>query len=101
MDDIVNIRVGSKDLVKGSFVGDVHAVEGGTLASDQLDAVDAFFRGIVKVVDDDNLVASLKQGKDCERSNVAAATTSGLVSFYDLPVVLVMTVASSKWVERR
>lgn len=44
------------------------------MASDELDAVDDFGRGVVEVVDDDNLVASFEESDDGEGANVAAAT---------------------------
>ena len=60
MNDAVDIWVLRKDVVELGFVGDIHRVEFGALAGDELDAVDALFRGIVKVVDDDDLVAGFE-----------------------------------------
>lgn len=59
MDDIVDVRIGREDLVEGSLIGDIHTVEGGALAGDQLDPIEAFLRGIVQVVNNNNLVAGL------------------------------------------
>ena len=79
MDDIVNVWVLSEDLVERCLVCDVAFVEGGSLAADELDAVDDFWRGVVEVVDDDDLVICLKKGKGCEGANVASAT-AGLLA---------------------
>jgi hypothetical protein len=40
VDDIVNVWVLCKNLVEGGFVCDVAFVEGGSLAADELDAID-------------------------------------------------------------
>jgi hypothetical protein len=44
------------------------------LAADELDAIDDLLGGVVEIVDDDNLVVCLEEGKCCERTNVASAT---------------------------
>lgn len=74
MNDRVNVGMRAEDLVKGRLVGDVDGVEFRALAGEELEPVDAFFRRIVQVVDDDDLVASFEQLEDGERANVAAAT---------------------------
>jgi hypothetical protein len=50
-------------------------VEGWSLAADELNAVDDFWRGVVEVVDNDDLVVGLEESKSCEGANVASATT--------------------------
>lgn len=47
MNNIVNVWVLREHLVEGSFVCDVALVEGGSLAADELNAIDDFWRGIV------------------------------------------------------
>lgn len=77
MDDIVNVRVLLEDLVEGSLVLDVELVELGSLAADELDAVDDFRVGVVEVVNNDDLVVSLEESEGCEGANVAGATARG------------------------
>ena len=60
MDHAINVRVRREDFVKLGFVGDVHGVELWALAREQLDPVEAFLGSIVQVIDNDDLVASLK-----------------------------------------
>lgn len=74
VDDIVNVWVLGEDLVQRCFVCNITFVKGGSLAADELDAVDDFWRRVVEIVDDDDLVVCLKQGKCCEGANVACAT---------------------------
>lgn len=74
MNDTVNVWIGREDLVKGGLVRDVELCELGADARDELDAVDDLLGGIVQVVRDDNLIASLEERKDRERANVATAT---------------------------
>lgn len=74
MNDAVNVRVGREDLVEGGLVGDVHLVELGALARDELHAVDALLGGIVQVVDDDDLVAGLEEGQAGEGTDVTDST---------------------------
>lgn len=76
MDDIVNVWVLLEHLVERGLVLDVQLVEIWPLATDELNAIDDFFRRVVKIVDDDDLVPSLKKGKSRERANVASATGS-------------------------
>ena len=78
MNDIVNVWVLLEDLVECSFVGDVRLVEGWSLAADELNAIDDFRRRVVEIVNDDDLVVSLKKSESCEGANVARATISKL-----------------------
>ena len=55
-----------KDIVQGLLVRNVHVVELRALSGDELDAVDDFLLRVVEVVDDDDIVVGLEQGKDCE-----------------------------------
>jgi hypothetical protein len=58
MDHTIDIRVFGEDLVESSRVCDIELGKLGSLAGDQLDAVDDLRRGIVEIVGDDDLVAS-------------------------------------------
>lgn len=83
VDDIVNVWVCSEDLVQLFLICDVALDIFGTLAADQLDAVEDLVGGVVKVVDDDDLVVCLKEGESGERANVAGSTgQEGKVSKY-------------------
>lgn len=77
MDHAVNVGVSLEDGVEGLLVGDIELNELGLLAADSLNTVQSLRRGVVQVVSDDNLVTSLKQGKDGERANVARTTAGG------------------------
>lgn len=77
VDYAVDLGVLLEDFVESRLVGDVHLVEGGALAGDELNAVDAFFGGVVKVVDDDHAVACVQKSNDGKRANVSAATMRG------------------------
>lgn len=77
MDDAVNVGVGLKDTVEASLVGDIELSELGLLAADQLNALESLSRGVVEVVSDDDLVASLEESEGGERANVARSTVWG------------------------
>jgi hypothetical protein len=67
VDHIVNVWVLSEDFVKASLIGDINVVEGRLGARQDLNAVhDLRARGVVAIVDDDDLVASLDQGEGRE-----------------------------------
>lgn len=74
MNNAVDVWVFLEDIIQSRFVCDVHFVERRSLAGDELNTVDDFFRGIVEVVDDDNVVARLEKSNDSEGTNVTAAT---------------------------
>lgn len=74
MNDTVNVGVGLEDLVEASLIGDIQLNELGFLAADQLDPVQSFDGGVVQVVSDDDLVASLEECEGGEGANVASAT---------------------------
>lgn len=74
MDNVVNIWVLLEDLVERSLILNVELVELWLLAADELNAVDDLLRGVVEVVDDDDLIASLEESERCERANVAGTT---------------------------
>lgn len=57
------------------FFGQVDLMECGTLAANQLDAIESNFGRVVKAVDNNNVVTSLEKGQRCKRANVARATT--------------------------
>ena len=74
MDDTVNVRVRLEDLVESGLIGDVQLGQLSLLARDQLNAVEGLSRGIVQVVSNDDLVASLEQGEGGEGANVTGTT---------------------------
>ncbi len=74
MDDIVDVGMCCEDLVKLGFVGDVAGEVLGSLAADQLDAVEDFVGGVVEVVDDDDFVAGFEEGEGGEGADVACAS---------------------------
>lgn len=77
MDDVVNVGVLLEHLVERGLILDVELVELWLLAADELDAVDDLLGRVVEVIDDDDLVAGLEEGKRCERANVAGTTATG------------------------
>lgn len=85
MDDAVNVWVCDKDLIEVVLFGDIDLCELWSLAADQFDTVDGFIGGIVEVIGDYDLVASLQQCEGSERANVACATAMRFgVSFEDI-----------------
>jgi hypothetical protein len=74
VNDTVNVGVGLEDLVEASLIGDIQLNELGLLAADQLDPIQGFHGGVVQVVGNDDLVASLEQSEGGEGANVASAT---------------------------
>lgn len=70
--DAVDVWVRIEDLVERSFVGDVGLVVLWALTRDQLKTVDAFFRGVVEVVDDHHLVVGFEELESGEGANVAS-----------------------------
>lgn len=83
MNYAVNVGVGLEDLVEAILLGDIELDELGLLAADGLNAVEGLCGGVVQVVSNDNLVASLEQGEGGEGANVTGAT-SGAIS-WDAP----------------
>lgn len=75
VDDTVDVWVFGEDIVQGLLVVDVAGIALGSLAADELDAVDDFIGGIVRVVDNDDLVVGLEQGEGGEGADVAGTTT--------------------------
>ena len=80
MNDAVNVGVGLEDLVEGGIIGDIQLGELGLLAGDQLNALQGFGGGVVQIVRDDNLVASLEKSEGGEGANVARSTIDGGVN---------------------
>ena len=74
MDDIVNVGVLVKDLVEGHLVGQIGLVELGAAAAEELDAVEGDLGRVVETVDNDDIVAILKQGEGGEGADVARST---------------------------
>jgi hypothetical protein len=79
VNNIVDIWVLLKDLVKGSLICDIAFVKSRPLAADELDAVNDFLGRVVEVVDDDDLVVGFQKGESREGANVAGTTRRLLV----------------------
>jgi hypothetical protein len=80
VNDGVNGGVLGEYIVKGLLVGDVDLVELGAAAADELDAVQSDLGRVVEVVDDDDVVAVLKENQRRERANVARSAGGALAS---------------------
>ena len=63
-----------EDLVEVLLFPNVDIVELGSLARDKLNSIDCLFGRIEQVVHNNDLVASLEEGKRCEGPNVAATS---------------------------
>ena len=87
MNDTVDVGMVIEDLVEGSFIAHVNVVEMWPLAAYQFDAIECFFGGIVKIVDNNDFVICLKQGKSSERSNVAGPATIDSISMLSQAMV--------------
>jgi hypothetical protein len=74
VNDIIDIRVLLEHLVQGLLISDVERVVLGSLAADQLNAVQDLFGGVVEVVDDDDLVVGLEESERGEGTDVAGTT---------------------------
>jgi len=72
VDDIVNVRMLLEHFIQPCLVGDVDLVEDGAFSAEELNAVDDFLGRIVQIVDYDDLVVCIKEGKDGEGANVAS-----------------------------
>lgn len=58
MNDTINVGIFLEDFVKSAVIGNIDIVETWPLAADQLDTVDGLLGRIVKIVSDDDFVAS-------------------------------------------
>lgn len=76
MYDAVKIWMRLENLVKVFLFPYVDVEVLGSLAADELNAIDDFFRSIVEIVHNHDLVVSLQQCKGCEGANVAASSGS-------------------------
>jgi len=74
VNDTVNVGVRLEDLVESGLVGHIDLSEFGFLARDQLNALESLVGRVVKVVCDNDLVASLQQSEGGEGSNVTGTT---------------------------
>lgn len=61
VDNAVNVGVGLEDLVETLLVGDIELDEVGLLAGDKLNTLESLNGGVVQVVSNDHLVASLEE----------------------------------------
>lgn len=79
MDDTVNVGMFLEHLIQGAIIGDIELVELGALAANQFNPVDALFRGIVKIIGDDDFVAGFQESQGGEGSNVTSAAAAKYV----------------------
>ena len=76
MNDVVNVWVFLEDLVERCLICDIALVKGWPLAANELNAVYDFWRGVVEIVDDYDLVICLEKREGREGANVAGTTAS-------------------------
>lgn len=81
MNYAVNVGVGLEDLVEAILLGDIELDELGLLAADSLNAVEGLGGGVVQVVCNDDLVASLEQGESGKGTNVTGTTSGAIISW--------------------
>ena len=79
VNDAVNVGMRCEDLVDGIFICHLALVEFRPFPTYQLDAVKGNGRGVVQVVDDDDLVSGLQKGQSGQGADVACASV-GVVS---------------------
>jgi hypothetical protein len=77
VNNAVNVGVSLEDLVEAILIGDIDLDELGLLAADSLNTVEGLGGGVVQVISDNDLVASLEEGQGGEGANVTG-TTMGL-----------------------
>lgn len=61
MNDTIYVRILLENFVKSAVIGNIDIVETRPLAADQLDTIDGLLGRIVKIVSNDDLVASFQQ----------------------------------------
>ena len=74
MDNAVNVWMCSEHLVQCRLVRNIHLVKLRSLSAEELNAIEGDFRGVVKTVDNYNLVAMLEESEGGERPNVSSTT---------------------------
>lgn len=74
MNDTIDIRMSLEDLFDSWLICYVDLVELGSLAAQQLNAIQADFGRIVQTVNDDDFITMLKKGERGEGSNVSCTT---------------------------
>lgn len=74
VNDIVNVRMFSKDFVQLRLVCYVDAIVRRPSAGQQLNSIDDLIRRVVQVVDNDNLITGFNERKCCEGANIASAS---------------------------
>ena len=77
VNDRVHIRMLVKHLVKCLFVRDIEIVKQRPLSAYQLNAIEHFFRRVVEVVGDDNLVVGFEEGEGGKGAYIACSATFG------------------------
>lgn len=80
MDHAVYLRVRGKNFVQSFLICHVYLVKFGSSAAEELNAVEGDFRGVVQTVDNDDIVAMLKERKRGEGADVAGASIQSRVS---------------------
>ena len=79
-----------EDLVEVLLFPNVDIVELRSLARDKLNSIDCLFGRIEQVVHNNDLVASLEEGKRCKGPNVAATSENSQCTFYTETVELTL-----------
>ena len=74
VDHTVNIRMRLEHLIEVLLFPDIDIVELRSLARDKLDSIDCLFGRIEQVVDNNDFVAGLEEGKRREGPNVSATS---------------------------
>ena len=73
VDDAVDIWALLKDCIERLLLSDVKVDEVWSLSTDELNAIQDFFRRVLQVVCDHHVVVIFQKGEGSEGSNVAAA----------------------------
>lgn len=76
----VNVWMRLEDLVKVLLFPDINVEILRPLAADKLNAIDDFFRSVIEVVHNHDLVVGLQQRKSGKGANVAASSSSQSVA---------------------
>ncbi len=74
MDNTVDIWMSRENFVQCGLVRHIHFVEFGSLAAEDLNAIEGNLGGIVKAVDNHHLVAMFEEGEGRERPDVSSAS---------------------------
>lgn len=78
MHDCFNFGILCEDVAKSLLVADVDIVEMGTTATECLNTVEWDGAGVMKVIDDDDVIVVFEECEGSERANVACAAEISL-----------------------